>query len=287
MQSTHVFRLSSAPRIWAVLARFAVILPALTVGHRSLAASSHPIVRAEQILWHPVEDQNHRTVGSVSDLLVEMPSGRVLFAAITPSELFEFARAVPPTALTRESNGTLRLNLSDDAWEQAPRLSPNGRKIEQFTRNGVQLRGHYEPAWAPPQPQPSRGLEVIATTPGRPPVPRYVSLEELMNTPVKDLNSQELGAVGGFLVDWDDHRVMYALITRNGDALFASIANAWAVPMTALAPPLGGSAAVVNAPPDAFRRAPVLTGDAWRNRPAQVYRFRSQNLTASMQRQQR
>ncbi len=247
------------------------------------APTTDRLIQVRDIVWHEVESRDGTRLGAISDLLVDMPSGRVLFAAIEPADLFHWPKAVPASAIDVAAQGTIRLKLSLDDWVHAPVLSPDGRRIEQNGRSGVELRGAYETDWSAAAAKTLRGLEVVAPSPGRPPVARFVSLLSLMGTPVLDVNRRPLGAIGGFLINWNARRAMYALVANDSGSLASWVRSGYAIPTVMLTPPGAGTTIVVNAGPAALQRAPLLSAQNanWRRNPDRVYRFEAQASLAS------
>lgn len=239
----------------------------------SHAATAQPLVTTPSVLWHRVLDQQNNRLGAVTDILVEMPSGRIAFFAVKPSQLFERPRVLPPDALENAGDGALKLKGSLDAWYNAPILSWNQREVDAVTRNGLELRGYYEAAWAPPTSPASSGVAILGhPAQNRPPTP-YVSLRALQNTTVLDPAHQQIGAIAEFLIDWPQRRVTHAIVSHQEPSLTGAVSNGFAIPVPLLNPPAGGSEVIANVTPQTLQRAPRLTNAAQAAQSAGVFRY--------------
>lgn len=216
-------------------------------------------LRLDDLLWREVRGPSGETLGAVSDVLAEMPSGRIVYVAVVPSDFFQRPKAVPPGALTLPDapHAPLTLNLSRDRWYNAPILDWNAAQVVNNTAEGRRIYAYYQQRWQDPSDKP--WPVVVTPQSGGPAQPaRYVSIKKLLLDRVATPAWQQTGFVRDFLVDWPAHRVTYALVSPRFTPLAGTEQTWFAVPVALLNPPQEGDALTVNSSVDAFRQADTL-----------------------------
>jgi hypothetical protein len=206
-----------------------------------------------------------------------MPSGRLVFVAVVPSEFFARPRAVPPGALTvpAASDQPLQLDITADRWLNAPILDWDAALVIKQTHEGRRIYGYYQHAWREPDPARPWGMTVVAPPTDSAPAARYVSLKKLLLNRVITPAAQQAGFVRDFLIDWTQPRATHALVSPRFTPLAQPDAMWLAIPTPLLLPPVEHDALTVNTDVDTLRRARSLaadekppTGDA-----ARVFRY--------------
>src|SRR5688572_5773666 len=78
----------------------------------------------EEFQWREVQDRDGKALGTVNDVLSEMPSGRIVFVLVKPHEPFAPATAVPAglVLVPADKNAAVRLDTSNSEWLKAPHL---------------------------------------------------------------------------------------------------------------------------------------------------------------------
>jgi sporulation protein YlmC with PRC-barrel domain len=222
------------------------------------------VVRLEELLWREVRNQDGETLGSVSDVLVQMPSGRLVFAAVVPSAFFERPKAVPPGAVVfpGRTGAPLQLDISKERWINAPRLDWDSALVIKHTREGGRIYGYYQQAWQEPDPTRPWGMTVIAPPADAREAPaRYVSLKDLLLHRVATPGGQQAGYVRDFLIDWTRRYATHALVSPRFTPLRVPDAMWLAIPTPLLSPPVKDDAITVNIDVEALRRAePIPAG---------------------------
>lgn len=235
------------------------------------------LVRLESLLWRDVQNVQGEGLGAVSDVLVQMPSGRIVFVAVDPTELFQRPKAVPPTAL-RVSGGPdapLVLDMAMDRWISAPRLDWDSALVIENTEEGEKIYGYYQHVWREPDPGPPWGMTVVASASDAAPAVRYVSLKTLLLDDVATTGQRPVGRIRDFLIDWPGKRVTHALVSRR-IASSPKPDDMWfAIPAALLSPPVDSDAITVNDTVDAFRNPPAWPDEGVNaaNNPATIYRY--------------
>jgi sporulation protein YlmC with PRC-barrel domain len=229
------------------------------------------------IQWRGVSSPDGTYGGTVSDVLVDLPSGRILSLVVRRDEPYRYPKVVPASAVTRLSDGTFRCQLTLSQWLALPILDATGTRLENLSKGRVDYVGFAEPLWTVPRPTLTHGLSVVPPPPANAPAQRFVSLERLRNMPVDNMQRQELGTIRTYLVDWNDRRVTHVVLAapRTDDPSIA-------VPVTRLMPRLAqGVTLFVNTDLSAVQRAPQLSlVQATRQRDA-LFRYKPATLVTS------
>lgn len=257
----------------STIAAGALALAVTGFGPVALAQPSG-LVPLRSILWHGVAGPQGKYSGAITDVLVEMPSGRILYIAVNPADLFRSPRLLPSQALARLPNGDFRSHLSLDQWLHAPVLDLTGQRVEQFNGQADQIVAVQAPAWTPGRSDRARGRRSVAAPIETMGFPQFVSLQTLIGAAAATTGHEELGTVSGFVADWPHHRINYAIVTA-ANTPAAPNAPSFAVPLALLSPGAGSQPVVVNAPSDAFRAAPQvsLNRAASLQHPEQIFRL--------------
>lgn len=231
-------------------------------GAEGRQTSERALLLLDDLLWREVRNVQGEDLGGVSDLLVEMPSGRLVFVAVDPSELFQRPKAVPPTALRlpQSKEAPLVLDVSKDRWIEAPRLDWNGALVIKNTEEGGRIYGYYQQAWNEPEPGATWGMTVVAQPKGATPAARYVSLKKLLLERVETNGRQQAGYIRGFLIDWSAKRATHALVSSQFTPSARRDATWFAIPIPLLSPSLENDAIIVNSGIDALRTASKWPG---------------------------
>lgn len=234
-------------------------------------------IRLDTLLWREVQDSQGRTLGSVSDVLVQMPSGRVVFVAIVPAEFFSRPKGVPPGALEipARPDAPVRLDVTPERWRAAPLLDWDTSLLVKQTGEGARIYGYYQQAWREPDPAPPWFMRIVGREGQEGErAKRYVPLKKLLLDRVTTAADQQIGFVRDFLLDWADRRVTHALVSPQFTPLAKPDDRWFAVPVALLGPPLEQDALTVNSAPEAFREAkPLPEGRLSHAAPAEIYRY--------------
>ncbi len=257
--------------------QFAMLaLTSFTTAALLQAAPPRPPDRFAEIMSRDVRNAQGEELGSVGDLLVQMPSGRIVFVAVDPMELFERPKVVPPGALKPPASEaeTLVVDISKDRWIEAPRLDWNSALVIDHTDEGGRIYGYYQEHWRQPERGGHWNMTVVAPAPGAPPVRRYASLKQLMLERVETSGKAQVGYLRDFLVDWAGRRVTHALVSPRFTPRPGPEPEWYAVPVVLLVPPVESDAVGVNSGLEAFRLAPVWPGpDDPRPETTTIYRY--------------
>jgi len=219
-----------------------------------------PVLRLNDVLWREVQNNQGETLGSVSDVLVQMPSGKIVFVAVVPSGFFQRPKTLPPGAFTVPSDpaAALRVDITLERWLEAPRIDWDPKLIVKNTEDGARIYAYYQQRWAEPEPDPEPGLQVVATKKETAPPLQYVSLKDLLLNRVTTSAWEQAGYLNDFLIDWTAQRATHALVLPQFTPLAPPDAMWFAIPVPLLNPPVEDDAITVNSGVEAFRTAPTL-----------------------------
>jgi len=238
----------------------------------------------DQLVWREVKNQNGQSLGAISDLLVEVPSGKIAFVVIQPSELYARPKALRPDALsvTEKHADPATLNLPAEDWLNAPQLDWGGLQVTLKTDGGEKIQGSYLQPWIDRKAAPASGKNTARTAPAQP-TEGYVSLSNLQSRRVTVPGWDQDGFLNNFLVDWSAKRVTHALVSPEFPAIARPNEPWYAIPMAMLNPPNEQNSLDVKTSRDAIVHAQSIAGNKLRSDVAGVYRFPSGLLQTSMQ----
>ena len=228
-----------------------------------------------QVLGREVRDRGNQPLGSVSDLLVQMPSGKIVFVAVLPARFFARPKAIPPGALLMPAapDAPLQLDIPADRWIEAPWIDWNGAMVIKNSAEGEKIYGFYQQRWEEPPDRAETPMAIVAPRQPAALAARYVSLKKLLLDRVSTVAWEQAGFVRDFLLDWPGHRASHALVSPEFTPLATPEKLWFAIPVPLLNPPVESDAITVNAGLAAFRAAPRMSAEATaQTKPLQVVR---------------
>lgn len=225
-------------------------------------ATTRPVMSLDDFLWREVQNAEGATLGSASDVLVHLPTGRIVFVSVHPSELFGLPKALPPEAITfgDAPDAPLRVDLSEEKWLEAPELEWNAARVIKHDTDGPQVYGYYQQQWAKPALEAAadgdeNAVVAAPTEPGTREAEQYVSLSELLLHRVVTPATEQPGFVRDFVLDWSAGRATYALVSPTFTPAVEPEETWFAIPTALLAPPLETEAITVLSDEETFRNA--------------------------------
>ena len=269
---------SDSPGFSVALVCWGCVASATGLVTASRAATSEPaLLRFDDLQWRSVLTEQGEEPGGLSDILVQMPSGRLVFVAVDPSEVFQRPKAVAPDALRlpKGQDASLVLDMSKERWIEAPRLDWDGALVIKNTEAGGRIYGYYQQAWRDPDPGSPWGMTVVAPQKEAAPAARYVSLKNLMLERVETKGRQQVGYIRGFRIDWSAKRATHALVSSQFTPLGRPEGKWFAIPTPLLNPSVEDNAITVNSGVNAFGTAPnwPACGKTTAADAATVYRY--------------
>jgi hypothetical protein len=205
------------------------------------ASSKNAPTTVDGLLWRDVKAADGQVIGVTNDVLVQMPSGQIVFILVKPTALYSEPKALTPEQFTNvpAGKGPLQSSLNFDEWLNSPRLDWDPTLIVKDSSDGAKLFAYYQQAWiGTAQRQPAKGVNVVAQASGTPAPTSYVSLMKLMNSRVETPGWDTAGYIRGFLLDWPQHRATHALLAHGFSPAPRPGESYYAVPMTLMKPPV-------------------------------------------------
>jgi sporulation protein YlmC with PRC-barrel domain len=214
-------------------------------------------LRLEDYLWRSVQNKKGESLGSVNDVLVHLPSGRIVFVSVLPNRLFDRPKAVPPTALTVSPgrHGPLVADISIDWWINAPIVDWSEALVLDLTEQGGKVHAYYQQAWLEPPPGFDWSIDRAVSPEQRANLPRFVSLRKLEHERLQTGDAEQVGYVYDFLLDWENRRATHALVSPERAPVEQPRETWFAVPVALIGPAKDYDALPVNREMDAFRIA--------------------------------
>ena len=263
---------------WSVVlaVALATTAPAQTTNTNSAATSAptaNGIQGAERVgqLWDkPLVNTQGETVGTLSDIVVDLESGRVLYAIVTANTNLSGGNTVvvAPNKFQYGANGTnLVLNVTPSELASAPKWNasqaPNMGEVG-FLNNVYQHWG--ESAWWGSGPSPT----------GRSYFHNVQAARELSGATVNSTDGSQLATVKTVVADIPSGRVLYVVLAGTS----ATGGNQELYPVPPMALTKGSSAKTLNTGLDAakLQGAPHFSANSWPNLAdttyaSQVYQY--------------
>jgi sporulation protein YlmC with PRC-barrel domain len=184
--------------------------------------------RFTQIAGLPVKTRQDRTIGKMDDLLIDLHSGTVLCALMTPAgaddDVFV---AVPAQSFTSTDQKRAVLNAAKETVQSAPRLANSATDDAAIAKAISDAYEHFH--------QP--GMWNGSATPAG-----IVRASKLIGCSVRNKAGEDLGNVKDFMVDLLTARMVYNVLSLDGSDL-----NRYATPPSALAMDPGKTFLLLNA----------------------------------------
>lgn len=272
----------SSPSLRKLPQLLSIAAVALAAAIPGIAGAAEPTrgqarqLRLKEFLWREVQNKDGRTLGSTSDVLVQMPSGKIVFIAVVPSGFYQRPKTLPPGAflVPADPDAPLQVDITLDRWLNAPRIDWNPRFAVKYEDDGARIYAYYQQRWSEPDPTPAPGVEVVASKEARPPPLRFVSLNNLLLERVTASGWEQAGFLTDFLLDWSVQRATHALVSPQFTPLARPDEKWFAIPTPLLIPPVEEDAIKVNAGVAAFQGAPDFPEDGSGSPDiAQIYRY--------------
>ena len=280
--AANVFRIELfAVRLVACLAIGSFLLPTFSHGQNTPAANTSATepLPLDHYLWREVKNQSGQSLGAVSDLLVQIPSGQIVFVVIETSEMYGRPKVVRPDALTvsGKAREPVTLNLSADDWFNAPRLDWSGLQVTQKTNEGEKIYGSYLPQWIEQKPVANangKNAGRVSSAAGQP-SDGFISLSKLQSHRVSVPGWDQDGFLNSFLIDWAAKRATHVMVSPEFPAIVRPDEMWYAIPVAMLNPPNDQNVLVVNSTKDVVARAQRIAGEKLRSDIAGIYQFPS------------
>lgn len=181
---------------------------------RAVTSSFNDVQRASRVLGMPVRDTAGKNAGEIEDLVVDLESGRVLFAVIDAGNNNV---AVPPGIFTSVTSDRAVANVTREQIDRAPRFTRNISRSQLGQASFVsQVHKHFNQNqwWAGSNPADQGSFN------------NTHRLTDLRGAQVKSVSDADVGKISNMAIDLPAGRVVYVLLApasdlNLGEALYA------------------------------------------------------------------
>lgn len=164
-------------------------------------ASSLPgVVRAKNLIGDQVRLEAGRQIGKVDDVVVDLTTGRMLYAVVDTED---HRIAIPPGTFTRASGDTLRVQGDRQTFRNAPKYT---RQVGQELAKASfvhQVYQHFgQTIWweGSSRPADQGSFENVH------------KVSDLIDSKIKDVNGQSVATVNNLALDLETGRVLYVYL---------------------------------------------------------------------------
>ena len=272
---------------WLLFTLWFCVCPAFSFAEANPVRKTAEIqsIPLEQFLWREVKSTDNQSVGTVRDVLCDVPSGRIVYVLVDPSNLYDRPKAVAPESLSvpLDPAEPVQLKMTLNEWLNSGRLDWSGLEITQRTDSGESITGVYKREWVEQQAVAAgknKSTAPASAAISSPSSREFVSLGRLNLKRVKVPGWDQDGFLNEFLIDWTAKRVTHALVSPEF-APISPLSKPWyAIPIALLMPPDPQGTLGVKSTEDAIVHAKPIAGDRLRTDIQEVYQF-SPKLLAS------
>lgn len=178
------------------------------------------IVSAAWLKGHHVENKNGEDIGKIYDLVIDLQSGYMTYAAVELTGYEEIKGrkiAVPIEAFTIESDGeAVYLELERENMEKAPEYNPEGIRADQDSVGAIYAHYGFSPYWENRKVWRRRGVPVHPSELTAYYQPDLYSVSDLMGDPVRDFQGNEAGKLEDLMIDFESGFLASAIMSAGG-----------------------------------------------------------------------
>jgi len=225
--------------------------------------------RAEEILSKPIMNAQGEKAGKLDNLVVDLDSGRVLYAIVTLGGIITGESIlVPPGVLTTSSGGAnLTFNADNSSLTNAPRWK-RSEKTEMGNVSFInQIYEHFgmKPWWA-----------TGASATGKDTFQNVIAVRTLIGSSLKTSGDTSLGSIKDLVVDVPNGWAIYAVVSPKSGLTGSS--DLYAIPPTAITKGPDGKTLTSTLDPSKLQGGPHFASDTWpnlsdRSYAQQVYQY--------------
>ncbi len=212
--------------------------------------------RADEIIGKPILNPQGQRAGKLDNLVVDLESGRVLYAIVTlGGTITGETILVPPGILTTASNSTnLVLNADNSSLTNAPRWS----KAERANMGNIsfvnQIYQHFgvKPSW-----------NGSATPSGKDTFGAVEEARALMGSAVKTSANTNFGTIKDLVVDVPNAWLLYVVLSPKGE--LGRHGELYPLPPAAITKEPDGKTLMTTVDESKLQGAPHFSKDSWPN----------------------
>ena len=214
------------------------------------------VERGDKLIGKAVYSSDNQKVGKIDNLIVDLESGRILYAVVSTGTIAGKDFAVPPGVFTAIQGDNVHMNIDKSKLEGAPEFTKDVDKPDQwgqasFVDKTYQYFG--QNAWW-------QGASAAANA-GE--FHNVHKVKDVIGMKVKNVNNEDLGKVDNVMLDLPAGRVVYVIL--NPDSSLNLGKNFYALPPNALTLSSDSKNLVSDLNRDKLAAAPHFNKDQWPN----------------------
>ena len=211
------------------------------------------IERANKLIGKTVYSSDNQKIGKIDNLVVDLESGRVLYAVIKTGLVAGKEFATPPGIFRDVQGDNVHLSVDKAKFEGAPQFTKDIDKPEQLGQASFVSQVHQyfgQTAWWQGNTAANTGT-----------FNNVHKASDVIGMKIKNTNNEDLGKVDNLMVDLLAGRVVYAIL--NPDSSLNLDNNFYALPPNALTLSSDQKFLVSDVNKDKLAGAPHFTKDQW------------------------
>jgi sporulation protein YlmC with PRC-barrel domain len=219
------------------------------------------VEKSTKIIGTDVRNVSDQHIGRVDDLVVDLQSGRILYAVVSVGGFLGVGDrlvAVPASALKEHGKG-LELDADKQKLTDAPEFVKDRDRRSEMTSSdfiGKDYKYFGQTAWWEGASAPATGAASAAQ--------RFANAQlasDLPSTDVKDTSGQKIGDVDNVMVDLPASRVVYVIFAPDSNLDLKN--NYYALPPSALTPAPDRKSLSANITREKLAAAPSFDKSNW------------------------
>lgn len=223
-----------------------------TTSAASRGRSLGHIERANKIIGKEVRDASNQKIGKLDDMVLDLTSGRVLYAVVDTSN--KGKAALPPGLFTETGGDNMHISVDRQKLDSAPQFTsdidkPGELSKADFISRVYQYYGQNE-WWQGPNAPANQGS-----------FNNVRKASELAGVDVKDVSNNKVGDVNSVAIDLAAGRVLYVIFSPDRDLKLGS--DYYAIPPEAFSPNQDGKSLTSNLDRQRLASAPHFAKDNW------------------------
>lgn len=182
----------------------------------------HAPHKATQLTKMSVQNAVNEKLGSINDLAIELPSGRLAYVLVSAGGVLGIGadlKPIPPQAFTAHvgDSNTVTLDITKERWESAPTVKKEKGRVAILSdeTQAKQIYAFYNQEWRKEYSLKAGPAEIKIDLPkatGRETTNEIRLASEMLGKDVLSRDQQNLGRLHDFLVDLTGGQVTFAIV---------------------------------------------------------------------------
>lgn len=256
-------RMFMASWVTAALSVAAMALPALGAESTRTFSSSEtrtpmtfgPIEKADKLIGKTVYGSDNQKIGKLDNAIIDLESGRILYAVISTGTIAGKDYAVPASVFTESTGESLHLNIDKAKLEGAPQFTKDIDKPDQWGQASF-VDKVYDYFGQTPWWKGNTAANVGSFH-------NVHKAKDVIGMKIKDVSNNELGKVENVMLDLKAGRVTFVVMSPDSSLNLGN--NFFALPPNALTLSSDQKNLVTDLNRDKLASAPQFSKNEWGN----------------------